>query len=134
VVGKLRGSTVSDVFVTTAPGQAFPPSDVLGWSLHRGALETVLGDEDQEQDTERWMSHSAGGHAFWHIVTPWVWKSRWERGHHLAPSEMRLTEFAPAPVGEPAPAHGLRNEMPRVIDSAPLTRFMVSHGSGTQSE
>jgi hypothetical protein len=39
--------------------------------LHRGAFETVLSDEDQEQDPDRWCSHTACGQEFWQIL----WKS-----------------------------------------------------------
>ena len=34
----------------------------------------------------------------------WMWNLRLELGQHLSPTEMRLTEFAPAPATEPAPA------------------------------
>lgn len=108
-VGTVRGSTVYELFVTTAPQQGFTPSDVLGVYLHRGAFETVLADEDQEQSTDRWVSHSAYGQELWQILNQWVWNIRLELGQRLHPTEMRLTEFAPAHVlaspliSEPAP-------------------------------
>jgi hypothetical protein len=58
-VGVLRAGTVYELFLTTAPPGAFIAPDVLGLSLHRGSFETVLSDEDQEQDTDRSrLSHS----------------------------------------------------------------------------
>ena len=32
--------------------------------MHRGAFETVLSDEDQEQEPDRWCSHTAWGQEF----------------------------------------------------------------------
>ena len=39
-----------ELFLTTAPQTAFTCADVLGLYLHRGSFETVLADEDREQD------------------------------------------------------------------------------------
>ncbi len=57
-IGVLRGTTVFELFLTTAPQGAFTAADVLGLYLHRGSFETVLADEDQEQHTDRWVSHA----------------------------------------------------------------------------
>jgi hypothetical protein len=122
-IGVLRAGTVYELFLTTAPQDAFTCADVLDLYLHRGAFETVLTDEDREQDTDRWCSHTTCGQEFWQIVNQWLWNLRLEFGQHLSFSPMRLTEFAKAhpeaaasAVGEPAPqatavAHGMRNEM-----------------------
>jgi hypothetical protein len=64
--------------------------------LQRGAFEMVLSDEDQEQDPDRWVSHSPWGQEFWQIVSQWMWNLRLELGHHLHPTPMRTTEVAPA--------------------------------------
>src|SRR5437588_5802444 len=45
-VGVLRGETVYELFLTTAPLVAFTCADVLDLYLHRGSFETVLADED----------------------------------------------------------------------------------------
>jgi hypothetical protein len=100
-VGVLRAGTVYELFLTTAPPGAFIAPDVLGLYLHRGSFETVLSDEDQEQDTDRWVSHTPCGQEWWQIFNQWVWNLRLELGQHLETSAMRLTEFAPAHVGEP---------------------------------
>src|SRR3989442_6215529 len=55
----------------------------------------------QEQDPDRWVSHTANGQEAWQIVSQWLWNLRLELGHVLEPTEMRTTEFAPALL----PAH-----------------------------
>jgi hypothetical protein len=64
----------------------------------------VLANEDQEQDADRWCSHTMWGQEFWQILAQWVWNLRLELGHVLHPTPMRMTEFAPASVGESAEA------------------------------
>ena len=73
-----------------------PSTDVVALYLHRGAFEPVLADEDQEQDPDRWCSHSPTGQEAWQIISQWVWNLRLELGHVLEPTPMRTTEFAPA--------------------------------------
>jgi hypothetical protein len=68
-----------------------------------------LADEDQEQDPDRWCSHSAWGQEAWGIVSQWVWNLRLELGHQLHPEPERTTEFAPAlppPSPHAAPPSG----------------------------
>ena len=95
-VGTTRGEVVYELFYTALPGQAFTPADVVALYLHRGAFETVLSDEDQEQEPDRWCSHTAWGQEFWLILAQWIWNLRLELGHALHPTAMRTTEFAPA--------------------------------------
>ena len=95
-IGVLRAGTVYELFLTTAPQTAFTCADVLGLYLHRGSFESVLAHADQEQDTDRWCSHTPCGQEFWQIVNQWLWNLRLEFGQHLSPTPMRLTEFAPA--------------------------------------
>jgi hypothetical protein len=47
-VGIERDGLVSERFLTTLPQDAFPASDVVARSLHRGAFETTLRDEDSK--------------------------------------------------------------------------------------
>jgi hypothetical protein len=63
----------------------------------------ALADEDQEQDPDRWASHSASGQEAWQLISQWVWNLRLELGHQLAPDPVRTTKFAPALL--PIPAH-----------------------------
>jgi hypothetical protein len=76
--------------------RAFTACDVVELYLHRGAFEPALSDEDNEQDPDRWCSHTACGQEAWCVVSQWVWNLRLELGHTLEPTELRTTEFAPA--------------------------------------
>ncbi len=95
-VGIIRDGVVSELFWTNLPQSAFTASDVVSLSLHRGAFETALEDEDIEQEPERWCSYSAWGEQAWQIVAQWTWNLRLELGHKLVPEPVRTTEFAPA--------------------------------------
>ena len=101
-IGVVCKETVYELFYTTLPPHAFTASDVLQVYLHRGSFETVLSDEDQEQDPDRWVSRSASGQDCWQILSQWIWNLRLELGQHLSPTAMRLMEFAPAQSVEPA--------------------------------
>ena len=94
-VGTERDGMVYELFVSMLPSPAFTASDVLDLYLHRGSFETVLADEDKEQDMDRWYSHTPCGQEFAQILAQWVWNLRLELGQQLAPAELRTTEFAP---------------------------------------
>lgn len=104
-VGRICDGVVYELFLTNLPQSAFTASDVVSLYLHRGAFETALEDEDQEQEPDRWCSHSVWGQEAWQIVAQWTWNLRLELGHQLAPEPVRTTEFAPAlpPKPEHAP-------------------------------
>jgi hypothetical protein len=89
---------VYELFFTCLSPSAFMLSDVLDLYLHRGGFETVLSDEDQEQDFDRWCSYTANGQEFWQILSQWIWNLRLELGHRLHPTVMRTTAFAKAEV------------------------------------
>jgi len=95
-VGEQRGERVYELFVSTLPLPAFSAKDVLELYLHRGSFETVLADEDSEQDADRWVSHTACGQECFQILAQWIWNLRLELGQHLAPAAVRTTTFAPA--------------------------------------
>jgi hypothetical protein len=107
-VGVERDGTVYELFVSTLPSSAFTPSDVLDLYLHRSSFETVLADEDVEQDSDRWYSHTPCGQEFCQILAQWAWNLRLELGQKLSSSNLRTTEFAkaievsPPPLIEPA--------------------------------
>ncbi len=63
-VGVERDGTVYELVVSTLPSPAFTASDVLDLYLHRGSFETVLAEEDVEQDADRWYSHTPSGQEF----------------------------------------------------------------------
>jgi hypothetical protein len=62
-VGVERNGTVYELFVSTLPSPVFTASDVLDLYLHRGSFETMLADEDDEQNADRWYSHTPCGKA-----------------------------------------------------------------------
>jgi len=95
-IGVTRAGAVYELFLTKLPQSAFTASDVVALYLHRGAFENALADEDQEQDPDRWVSHTASGQEVWQIISQWIWNLRLELGHQLHPDPLRTTEFAPA--------------------------------------
>jgi hypothetical protein len=105
-VGQQRNGVVYELFVSTVLAPAMTTNDLLDLYLHRGSFETVLADEDGEQDPDRWCSHTSCGQEFWQILSQWVWNLRLECGQHCSPTQLRTTAFAsanePAPGSEPA--------------------------------
>ncbi len=99
-VGVERDGTVYELFVSTLPSPAFTASDVLDLYLHRGSFETVLADEDKEQEMDRWYSHTPWGQEFAQILGQWAWNVRLELGQQISQAELRTTEFAPAHESE----------------------------------
>jgi hypothetical protein len=102
-IGVTRDAVVYELFFTALPPVAFTPADVVALYLHRGAFETVLSDEDKQQDPDRWVSQTACGQEFWQVISQWIANLRLELGHRLDPTAMRLTEFAQA---QPVPESG----------------------------
>jgi len=95
-IGVTRDGMVSELFFTALPPVAFTAADVVDLYLQRGGFETVLSDEDQEQASDRWVSHSPWGQECWQVISQWMWNLRLELGHHLHPTPMRMTEVAQA--------------------------------------
>jgi hypothetical protein len=62
-IGVTRDGVVYELFLTNLPQSAFTAADVVALYLHRGSFENALADEDQEQEPDRWCSHSASGKA-----------------------------------------------------------------------
>jgi hypothetical protein len=123
---------VYELFVSTLPFPAFTTSDVLDLYLHRGSFEAVLADEDDEQESDRWYSHTPCGQEFGQILAQWARNLRLELGQTLSPSELRTTEFAPAcetlpdSKGEPAPSE---KQLPLVTyGPAQWARPSFTHG------
>lgn len=105
-VGQQRDGVVYELFVSTILAPAMTAKDLLDLYLHRGSFETVLADEDAEQDPDRWCSHTPCGQECWQILAQWVWNLRLECGYQCASTPLRTTAFAsandPTPVSEPA--------------------------------
>src|SRR6266496_3595092 len=102
-VGVERDGIVYELFLTMLPQGAFTAADVVALYLHRGAFENALRDEDTEQETDRWCSHTAWGQECWQIICQWIWNLRLQVGHHLQSDPVRTTEFASAHLAEQAP-------------------------------
>ena len=121
-IGVERDGTVYELFVSTLPSPAFEPSDVLDLYLHRGSFETVLADEDIEQNADRWYSHTPCGQEFSQILAQWTWNIRLELGQQLSPAELRTTEFAraatPKPHDQRASTRGRTNASGRLWPTA----------------
>ena len=100
-IGVEREGIVYELFFTKLPQDAFTATDIVALYLHRDSIENVLMDEDQEQDPDRWCSHTVCGQEAWQIISQWVWNLRLELGHQLSPDPARMTEFAPAIVLTP---------------------------------
>ena len=75
-VGVERDGIVYELFVSMLPFPSCTASDVLNLYLHRGLFETVLADEDVEQNADRWYSHTQCGQEFAQILAQWVWNLR----------------------------------------------------------
>jgi hypothetical protein len=99
-IGMTREGIVYELFMTALPADGFTAADVVELYLHRGAFETVLGDEDQEQESDRWVSYSPTGQEVWQVLSQWIWNLRLELGHCLHPTPLRVTEMARAQASE----------------------------------
>ncbi len=131
-IGVERDGTVYELFVSTLPSPAFAPSDVLDLYLHRGSFETVLADEDDEQESDRWYSHTPCGQEFAQILAQWVWNLRLELGQTLSSSALSTTEFAPASEASFAsaiePAHSEKLTPPATYGSPQWARPSFTGG------
>jgi hypothetical protein len=102
-VGVIREQRVYELFFTALPALGFTAADVVKLYLHRGGFETVLADEDLEQDSDRWSSYTPHGQEVWQILSQWIWNLRQELSPQWQPTSMRLTEFSPPPRTESLP-------------------------------
>jgi hypothetical protein len=129
-IGVERDGTIYELFVSTLPSPAFTASDVLDLYLHRGSFETVLADEDVEQNSDRWYSHTSCGQEFCQILAQWVWNLRLELGQTLSASDLRTTEFAPASeVSALEPAHSEKQQtLPVTYGPPQWARPSFTHG------
>src|SRR5437660_10128043 len=96
IVGVERDGTIYELFVSTLPSPAFLPSDVLDLYLHRGSFETVLADEDSEQDSDRCYSHMPCCQEFGQILAQWGWNLRLSLGQEDLRFALRKRDSAAA--------------------------------------
>jgi hypothetical protein len=100
-VGKRIGPWVYELYLTALSEDGFVPEDIQDLYYGRGAFESVLAEEDIEQEADRWCSHSACGQEFWQIVCQWVWNLRLALGKRMQQAPLRDIEWAP-PTCTPA--------------------------------
>jgi hypothetical protein len=93
-VGKCVEGWVYELFITTLDADGFLVEDVLDLYHGRGAFETVLADEDVEEDADRCCSYTECGQELWQIACQWVWNLRLSLGHAMQGGEMREIEWA----------------------------------------
>jgi hypothetical protein len=92
-VGKRVGDHVYELFLVSHPATCFSAAEVLDLYTGRGAFEQVLSAEDQEQDPDRWCSHTPHGQEFWQILSHWVWNARLELGQVGQENIVRWTDW-----------------------------------------
>jgi hypothetical protein len=103
-VGKRVGDDVYELLLVSHPATCLAAAEVLDLYNGRGAFEQVLSDEDQEQDPDRWCSHTPHGQEFWQIVSQWVWNARLELGQVGHENVLRWTDGAdPTAASPPSP-------------------------------
>jgi hypothetical protein len=91
--GLLVGEHIYELFLTSHPARCLQAADVVQLYLHRGSFETVLADEDREQDPDRWCSHTSYGQECWQIISQWVWNLRLELGCVQQQPQLRHTRL-----------------------------------------
>jgi hypothetical protein len=119
-VGKRRGDTVYELFVTDRTAEALTACDVLSLYFARGGFEQTLSEEDREQDGDRWVSGHPDGQEFWQIVAQWAWNLRLRLGVLAEPMAPRTTLWSEACVAPlPAPSTAI----------APVTKAAPAEGT-----
>ncbi|HEU5383850.1 MAG TPA: hypothetical protein VFV38_51275 [Ktedonobacteraceae bacterium] len=110
-VGLRRLGVVSERFLSNLPQGAFTASDVVSLSLHRGAFETALEDEDIEQEPDRWCGATppAGrkpGRSWLNGrgTSAWSWDTSWHLSQ-CAPLHLLLPRLLP--LSSPCPPQAM---------------------------
>ncbi len=135
-VGKLIGAQVYELFLTSAPAQRLRAADIVDLYYQRGAFEQVLGDEDQEQDADRWCSCTSHGQEFWQIVSQWLWNTRLELGLVGQEQALRWTQWSPSLLSTASPTVPLpaeANASDALVEEALLATYApleLAHDSG----
>ncbi len=95
-VGKRSGDWIYELFITSHSQTGLTGTDILSLYYGRGGFEKQLGDEDAEQDCDRWCSWHPQGQEFWQILSQWVWNWRLWAGFAHHPQPLRQTLWLPA--------------------------------------
>ena len=101
-VGYQVGNQVFELFVTNLYAEGFLASDILDLYFCRGAFEGMLGQEDRELYSDRWVSGHPQTQELFQIFSQWAWNKRIDLGLARQPTPLRQTLFSKAavPLGE----------------------------------
>jgi len=102
-VGKRIGDWIYELFITSHAQTGLTGCDLVSLYYGRGGFEKILGDEDVEQDCDRWCSWHPQGQEFWQILSQWVWNWRLWAGFAHQPQPLRRTLWLPAQQEPSAP-------------------------------
>jgi hypothetical protein len=133
-VGQQRNGLVYELFISTLLAPAVTANDLLDLYRHRGSFETVLADEDVEQDPDRWCSHTPWGQEFWQIISQWVWNLRLELGQNCSPTPLRTTVFATASEAVPPSEPASTDEAPVASEPVPTRVPPLANQSSSANE
>jgi len=75
-VGHLHDGWVYELFVLDLPPSACSAAEVVSLYLGRGLLERVLGQEETELPTDRWICSEGRGQDLFQQLCQWVWNHR----------------------------------------------------------
>ena len=117
-VGKKKGDFIYELFITSHLPTGLSGCDILSLYYGRGGFEKQLGDEDVEQDSDRWCSWHPQGQEFWQILSQWVWNWRLWVGNAHQPQALRHTIWSPAePQNLTAPDNPTSTDEPLQLSS-----------------
>ncbi len=105
-IGVTQSGVVYELFLTKLSQSAFTASDVVALYLHRGAFETALADEDQEQTqtagsaTQHWVRRHGKSFLNGSGTCVWNWAisfnlTQCARPNLLLPSRLRTNRRLP---------------------------------------
>jgi hypothetical protein len=126
-VGKRIGEWVYEMFATDRGPAVWDAAQVCALYHERGAFERVLGEEDREAPTDRWVSYAADGQEFWQILCQWVWNLRVRAA--IAARDEKLARERMDTIAEP-----FRGEAVILSEAQVATAESRDDGDGAKSD
>ncbi len=129
------GCRLRTVLHRTATSLGLPPPMSSSCICIAAHYAPALADEDDEQDPDRWCSHSAWGQECWQLVSQWVWNLRavrwdisWSQLPCVSPSLLLpLRRRTSRPPPHPLPPPGMVHPpLPPASESWPLLWLRLS--------
>ena len=124
-VGYQVGNQLFELFVTDLYAEGFLACDVLDLYFCRGAFEGMLGQEDRELYTDRWVSGHPQTQELFQIIAQWAWNKRIVLGLARQPMPLRRTVFSKAAVELGEVDVQRQNQVPREAEG--VTDLVVHH-------